>query len=156
MSFQIELRGSKQLIRGWVRSHFSDQQLASVAAFNQDRKMSFRNPCSCLMGVTYSGNLHVSDECDGLHYWRARREDLTQTRRFAAWFPNSRVGKVEKAYIFLGFSDSFYSCFGDDSIRQRRFAAILRAEMRHRSRTSQSAASVPAAASTSKYLSTVR
>ena len=59
MKFQKELRNSKQVTREWVRGQFSDQRLASVAAFNQDGKMSFRNPCGCLMGVTYSDPLHT-------------------------------------------------------------------------------------------------
>lgn len=138
MKFQRELRGSKQVVREWVRANFSDQKLASVTAFNADGKMSFRNPCGCLMGVTYSDRLHVSQDadhnCDRKHYWLARRQDLAQTRRFAALFPSSRVGRAEKAYNFLGFSPAYSSCFGDDELRRRRFSAILRAEMRRRER----------------------
>lgn len=132
MNFQAELRTSKKIVREWVRVHFSDQKLASVVAFNADGKMSFRNPCGCLMGVTHSEPLHVGHNCDREHYWMARREDLAQTRRLAALFPTSRIGKAEKAYNFLGFSRSFSSCFGDDQLRRRRFSALLRAEMRRR------------------------
>lgn len=138
MRFQRELRNSKQVVREWVRANFSDQRLASVAAFNADGKMSFRNPCGCLMGVTYSDRLHVSQDvgqgCDRKHYWLARRQDLAQTRRFAALFPSSGIGKAEKAYNFLGFSPTFNSCFGDDELRRRRFSALLRAEIRRRER----------------------
>jgi hypothetical protein len=134
MNFQRELRNSKQVVREWVRAHFSDQKLASVAAFNADGKMSFRNPCGCLMGVTYSDRLHVGQDCNRKHYWLARRQDLARTRPFAALFPSSRIGKAEKAYNFLGFSSTFSSCFGDDELRRRRFAAVLRAEMRRRAR----------------------
>jgi len=134
MHFQRELRSSKQVVREWVRGNFSDEKLASVAAFNADGKMTFRNPCGCLMGVTYSDRLHVDQECNRKHYWRARRQDLSQTRRLAAWFPASRIGKAEKAYNFLGLSAALNSCFGDDELRRRRFSAILRAEMRRRER----------------------
>jgi hypothetical protein len=142
MNFQRELRNSKQVVREWVRANFSDQRLASVAAFNSDGKMSFRNPCGCLMGVTYSDPLHVGsgvgagvgDSCNRQHYWRARRQDLARSYPFAALFPSSRIGRAEKAYIFLGFSSSFSSCFGDDDLRRRRFSALLRAEMRRRAR----------------------
>ncbi len=134
MNFQKELRNSKQIVREWVRSHFTDQKLASVAAFNSDGKMSFRNPCGCLMGVTLSDRLHTGHDCDRKHYWLARRQDLAQTRRFAALFPSSRIGKAEKAYNFLGFSAAFGNCFGDDELRRRRFSALLRAEMRRRER----------------------
>jgi hypothetical protein len=132
MKFQIELRHSKQVIREWVRANFSDQKLASVVVFNADAKMTFRNPCGCLMGVTRSDHLHEGHGCNREHYWLARRQDLAQTRRFAALFPACRVGKAEKAYMFLGFSATFSSCFGDDQLRRRRFAALLRAEMRRR------------------------
>jgi hypothetical protein len=86
------------------------------------------------MGVTHSERLHVGHDCDRKHYWLARRQDLAQTRRFAALFPTSRIGKAEKAYNFLGFSANFNNCFGDDEIRRRRFSALLRAEMRRRDR----------------------
>src|SRR5580692_2980393 len=112
MKFQAELRSSKQIVREWVRANFSDQRLASVAAFNADGRMAFRNPCSCLMGVTYSDPLHAGHGCDRKHYWLARRQDLSQTHYFAAWFPLSRIGKAEKAYNFLGFSPGFHCCFG--------------------------------------------
>ena len=115
MKFQNELRHSKQVIREWVRVNFSDQKLASVVAFNADAKMTFRNPCGCLMGVTRSDHLHEGHGCNREHYWLARRQDLAQTRRFAALFPAYRVGKAEKAYMFLGFSATFSSCFGDCS-----------------------------------------
>ncbi len=136
MKFQSELQHSKQVVREWVRANFSDEKLASVAAFNEDGKMSFRNPCGCLMGVTHSERLHEGHDCDRKHYWRARRQDLAQTRRFAALFPSSRIGKAEKAYHFLGFSATLNSCFGDDQLRRRRFSALLRAEMRRRDRLS--------------------
>lgn len=132
MNFQIELRKSKQILRTWVRENFSDEKLASVAAFNQDGKMSFRNPCGCLMGVTYSETLHLGAGCNREHYWLARKEDLAQTRRFAALFPSFRMGKTERAYNFLGYNASFGNCLGDDQIRRRRFAALLRAEIRRR------------------------
>lgn len=140
MDFQKELRHSKQVVREWVRAHFSDQRLASVAAFNEDGRMGFRNPCGCLMGVTFSDRLHhpgldgANHDCDRKHYWRARRLDLSQTRRFAALFLSSQLGKAEKAYLFLGFAADSRNCFGDDELRRRRFSALLRAEMRRRAR----------------------
>jgi hypothetical protein len=134
MNFQKELRKSKQIVREWVRAKFSDEKLASVAAFNEDGKMSFRNPCGCLMGVTLSDRLHEGQDCNREHYWLARREDLAQSRPFAALFPTNRVGRSEKAYNFLGFSPDFSSCFGNDDVRRRRFGALLRAEMCLRAR----------------------
>jgi len=132
MNYQRELRNSKQIVREWVRANFSDQRLASVAALNADGRMTFRNPCECLMGVTYGDPLLASRSTE--LYWAARARDLAQTRPLAALFPSNRIGKAEKAYMFLGFSASFDNCFGDDSLRNRRFAALLRAEMRRRDR----------------------
>lgn len=137
MNFQRELRNSKQIVRGWIRANFSDQKLAEVMAFNADGKMSFRNPCGCLMGVTFSSRLHEGRDCDREHYWAARKQDLAQTRRFAAWFVSAHIGKAEKAYHFLGHSSATGECFGDDNIRRRRLSAILRAEMRRRARLNQ-------------------
>lgn len=136
MNFQSRLRQSKQLIRAWVGAKFSDQKLASVTAFNEDGKMSFRSPCACLMGVTYSDGLHTDQNCNHDHYWRARRHDLVETSRWARLFSSSGMGRVEKAYLLLGFSSECNSCFGDDDVRRRRFSALLRAEMRRRDRES--------------------
>ncbi len=134
MKYQRELRKSKTIVRDWIRANFSDQRLASLAAFNMDGKMTFRNPCACLIGVTHSARLHADEECSREHYWLARRRDVAQTSRFAALFSSVRIGRAEKAYLFLGFSVNFSNCFGDDELRRRRFAAILRAEMRRRAR----------------------
>jgi hypothetical protein len=85
--------------------------------------------------------------CDREHYWIARKQDLAQTRFFAALFPSSRIGKTEKAYMYLGFSATSSNCFGDDNLRRRRFSALLRAEMRRRERLNvvvQDDASTPA------------
>jgi hypothetical protein len=133
LNFQTELRNAKRVIRAWVGANFSDEKLAGVSAFNADGKMSFRNPCSCLLGVTYSDLLHTChEECSREHYQSAWRQDMAQRGRFEALFSSSRMGKAEKAYIFLGLSNRFNSCFGDDDLRRRRFSALLRAEMRRR------------------------
>ncbi|MBV9035709.1 MAG: hypothetical protein JO182_14560 [Acidobacteriaceae bacterium] len=134
MKFQSELRKSKRVVREWVRAHFSDEKLASVVAFNADGKMSFRNPCSCLMGVTYSDYLHVGHDCHHEHYRLARQQDWLQNGCIAAFLSSSGMGKAERAYLFLGFSANFNDCFGNDEVRRRRFSALLRAEMRRRER----------------------
>jgi hypothetical protein len=125
MNFPSELRKAKQVIREWIRTHFSDEKLASVAALNEDGKMGFRTPCGCLLGVTYSDPLHVGHDCNHEHYRRARRQDL-------ALLSPSGMGPAEKAYLFLGFTAVFRNCFGDDEVRRRRFSALLRAEMHRR------------------------
>ncbi len=135
MNFQKKLHQSKRSIREWVRTNFSDQRLASVTAFNVDGRMSFRDPCGCLLGVTYSDPLHVdAEDCNQEHYWLARRQDSARSRRWAAPVSPSGMGKLEKAYLFLGFSPAFHTCLGDDEVRRRRLSALLRAEMRLRDR----------------------
>jgi hypothetical protein len=135
LNFQNEIRNAKQVIRAWVGANFSDEKLAGVSAFNADGKMSFRNPCSCLLGVTYSDRLHTcQDDCSREHYQLAWRQDMAQRGRFASLFSSSRMGNAEKAYIFLGLSNKFDNCFGDDDLRRRRLSALLRAEMRCRDR----------------------
>jgi hypothetical protein len=139
VNFQSELQKSKRIVREWVRAYFSDEKLACVAAFNEDEKMSFRDSCGCLMGVTFSQRLHSrchsAYKCDGEHYWQARKLDLSQTKPLARPFLSWRIGKTESAYIFLGFSPKFDNCFGHDDLRRRRLSALLRAEMRRRERT---------------------
>jgi hypothetical protein len=127
MNFQSQLLKSKQVIREWIRTHLSDEKLASVAAFNEDGKMGFRNPCGCLLGVTYSDPLHLGHDCDHEHYRRARRQDLAR-------LSPSGMGPAEKAYLFLGFAAGFHNGLGDDEVRRRRFSALLRAERRRRSK----------------------
>ena len=137
MNFQNELRKSKQAVRQWVRVRFSDQQLASAAAFNADGKMGFRNPCGCLLGVTYSDPLHAGHNCNQEHYQLARQQDRRQAGRLGALLSPSEMGRAEKAYLFLGFTAAFRHCFGDDEVRRRRFSALLRAEMRRRARLNE-------------------
>src|SRR4051794_22604747 len=125
MNFPSELRKAKQVIREWIRTHFSDEKLASVAAFNEDGKMGFRNPCGCLLGVTYSDPLHLGHDCNHEHYRRARRQDL-------ALFSPSGLGKAEKAYLLLGVTAACSNGLGGDEGRRRGFSALLRAERRRR------------------------
>ncbi len=134
MNYQRKLQRSKQIIRDWIRTNFSDQKLASVTAFNADGRMSFRSSCGCLLGVTYSDPLHAEENCNGEHYRLARRQDSAQSRRWAAPFAPSGMGKLEKAYLFLGLSPAFNNCVGDDQLRRSRLSALLRAEMHRRDR----------------------
>ena|ERR1041385_1253049 len=134
----MTLRESKQLIRRWISElsplrgleenamRFSDERLAEVYAFNQDGKMRFLDPCSCLLGVTSSGQLHQDDNtCSHLHYLRMR--DLDNDGQ-----------AVENAYNALGYvSLPENDRRPSDEWRRIRLSAILRAQMRIRARSRQ-------------------
>jgi|SRR6185312_3459548 len=122
----MTLREAKQILRDFIRAEWSDEKLAQVYAFNADGKMSLDCPCSCIVGVHSSLQLHYG--CMKGHY-----------SAFIDRHPQARV--IETAYARLG-------CAGDIQIAQqaligidfrqlqcnRIFSAILRAEMRRRDR----------------------
>jgi hypothetical protein len=119
-----ELRKAKHDIRAFIRMHWDDEKLAAVYAFNQDGKMDLHNACSCVLGVTLAATLH-HERCGPLftdmHY------------SVAKFLPGAR--EAEMGYV------KFRSCCVEGrtvdewpGIAQRRLSAILRAEMRRRSR----------------------
>jgi hypothetical protein len=100
---------STTTVKRFVAFEWTDQKLAEVLAFAEDGKMGFWRPCNCLIGVHGSANLHRS--CQDAHYARSKRI-------------NPRLQTVETAYRCLGLkTDS--SWIARNSIRQRRFIAIL-------------------------------
>ncbi len=124
-----DLKSAKQDIRKFIQHQYTDEKLASVYAFNQDKNMEFMNCCSCLMGVTLSGGLHTT--CgDRLtitgnlsHYRRAQALPF-------AW-------EAECGYARLGYKlGSVYGLKDWDltTLRRIRLSAILRAEIRRRDR----------------------
>jgi hypothetical protein len=123
----MTLRKAKSYVRSYIRD-WTDEKLAQVLAFASDEKMDYYHPCRCLIGVGTSKIPH-SVECEGNHY---EREFLAH--------PQGRewVRRAEWSYKFLGLpSDckSFdLSLDKDQYLRDRRFVAILKAEIRLRDR----------------------
>ncbi len=111
-AINMTLRECKQAIRSFIRQHWDDQRLASVYAFNRDGKMTYYDPCGCLIGVSLSDVLHEEDEdfqC-GDHYLRAQH----------------LAGAVEAEMAYCGLAS-----FGE---RHTLLSPILRAEIKRRDR----------------------
>ena len=100
-------------VANWIKQ-FSDQRLAEVLAFNDDGKMNYNNPCSCLLGVTLAVRLHTKcgQDYKVWHYRRARA------------LPGGPAAEV--AYFRLGM--------GFPKIIRWRLSRLLKAEMRLRER----------------------
>lgn len=100
-------------------SAWTDQKLAEVAAFCEDGKMHFYNPCCCLIGVSSSINLHRDFRtCGGIHYTKLR-------------VGNPEANCVENAYQILGKETDGHGGYGQPT-RDQRFLAILREVMGER------------------------
>jgi hypothetical protein len=105
---------NKQIIREYIRQHFSDEKLAQVYAWNQDGKMLATDPCGCLLGVTSSAQIHnwSKEGCpNSKHYFEAK----------------AIPGAVEAEQAFFRLSHGH-----SNSRRQPVMSAILRAEMKRR------------------------
>lgn len=99
---------------------FSDERLHEVYAFNQDGKMSFSDPCACILGVTSANHPHVSrgqhikcPEFPSGHYTRAK-------------YMTSNGKQVEQAYIWIAGDDL------SDIGRQKAMEKLLTKEIRIR------------------------
>lgn len=136
------LQENKRVIRAFVRAHWSDQKLHDVYAFNRDGRMTFQNSCACILGVTGSDVLH-----DDVQICPESHEDpfgsvTGHYSRLRKTLPGACEAEV--AYQQLGYRVIFKSSVvceiqqtsGDDNIitRQNILSAILRAEIRRRSR----------------------
>jgi hypothetical protein len=121
------LKEAKQTIRKFIQQHWSDQKLVEVYAFNADGKMTFDHCCDCIRGVTLADTLHCSSkDCDSL--------GILPDHYIKAGFLEG-AGETESAYRKLGYVNLRITYpSGNDSLRQRRLSAILRAEIRLRSR----------------------
>lgn len=132
----MDLKTAKGHIRAWIRAHFSDQKCAEVLAFAQDGRMSYTDPCGCLMGVTKSSYLHQGDHiCTSRHYDEACEFDAE--------------GNAERGFKNLAYpdgQDEESADWGTDTLRLRRFIPILKAEIRRRDRAAMEAAALHPAA----------
>lgn len=93
------------IVKRFISENWSDQKVAEVLAFNEDGKMSFCNPCACILGVSSSNQLH--ELCTTVHLYDLRKQ----------------FGVVELAYRDLWQ----YSMLADrDAARRESIDAILR------------------------------
>jgi len=111
------------IIQNWIRAYFSDQKLAEVYAFNEDRKMRFQHPCACILGVTFCINLH--DDVRG-----CMQQPREHWNHYIDATSLPGAAEVERAYLSLGLV-SF------DWIARLRMRWILRSEMKRRERLRQ-------------------
>lgn len=146
MNLQSQLRESKQQIRSFIRANWDDQKLHDVYAFNADGKMSYFSGCNCLMGVTLSNKLHHR-MCDEVKLLVSCWDLVTGTYlpQFGSHYSRAHAlpdaKNAERAYHNLGHG-SVVSLYGEESPysmasdgrRKRRLSAILRAEIKRRSR----------------------
>lgn len=122
----MTLRKAKSYVRSYIRD-WTDEKLAQVLAFASDEKMDYYHPCRCLIGVGTSKIPH-SGECEEGHYERG----FSEHPQGKEW-----VGLVEWSYKSLGFP---YGCKSfDQYLRDRRFIATLKAEIRLRDRRKKAA-----------------
>jgi len=117
----MTLRKAKGYIRAWI-SPWSDQKLAEVYAFNADGKMDIWESCNCIRGVVLCDQLHIGSagECGIAHYSQSAK------------IPGAI--EAEFSYLELGRIRIGHHSGWGKALAQRRLSAILRAEMRLRSR----------------------
>lgn len=79
----------RQIVKKFVSSCWSDEKVAQVRAFNEDRKMMYSDRCSCIIAVHSSVVLHSSYDnvlhgwwifswsgrCTSCHYQRVKQAD---------------------------------------------------------------------------------
>jgi len=113
---------NREIVKRFVASRWNDEKIAHVYAFNEDGKMSFVNPCACLIGV---------DSSQVLHKWSwgclLRRENHYHIAR-----RNLIALEAERAYLALG---DFHR-----KARRRIFGEILREIMAEREAVRQKCA----------------
>jgi len=115
-----QLSMARKDIRAFIQTHWSDQKLHDVYAFNADGKMRFGSTCCCLMGVTLT-TPHIRECPQPIvpnHYFRAQL------------LPGGH--EAENGYRLFGFFKTF-GC-SSDALRRVRLSALLRAEIRRRAR----------------------
>ncbi len=118
---------SPKVVVEFVRTRFDDEKLAQVSAFNEDGKMSFFEPCCCLLGVASSTTLHVS--CRDHHYWRLAGSGYCRVAEAAYWSLGSPLSLWRLSGGVMGLPTPFHV-----ALRRRRFAKILREETARRDR----------------------
>jgi len=112
------LREHKQVMRSFIREHYTDQRLAEVLAHAQDGKFSYRS-CCCLIGAATANHplREEDDYSDDLHYAKARQLNNAVSAELSYACPSGH------------FEDS-----PSDKGRRLLIIPILRAEQKRRAR----------------------
>lgn len=119
----LSLKQAKRDIRAFIQQHWTDQRVAECYAFNADGHMRFSNCCGCIIGVTLSTHLHKTDNthpCPDI---------LRSHYQIAATLDGGRRAEIAYAQLMYTHGPGRFP-----GLAQRRFSAILRAEMRRRDR----------------------
>jgi hypothetical protein len=115
-----KFKQAKQVVREFIRMYWDDQKLTEVLAFAQDGKMTYVDPCGCLLGVTKAVHLHTrSTACNTSHY-----SEALNASRFAQ--------HAEQAFHkldLLPYNQEYYL-----ARLNARMVAIIKAEIRRRDR----------------------
>lgn len=109
----------RQTVKKFVSSRWSDEKVAQVLAFNEDRKMAYSDSCSCIVAVHSSVVLHSSYDnvlhgwwifswsgrCTSCHYQRAKQADPS-------------MALVEGAYRWMANGDEHRAVVLDGILRE--------------------------------------
>lgn len=127
-----ELKECKQIIRGFMREHYSDERLAMLLAHAQSGRLAYHS-CCCFIGVVTADHAlrsQVSSAANANYLGLARANHLGLAR-------TTLRGAFEAEAAFLNLSVNFY---GGDPQRIRRLIPIIKAEIRRRDRERQAIA----------------
>lgn len=130
MSLQQTIQNARRAIRPFIQT-FSDQRLAEVYAFNADGKMKWTDPCGCIIGVAGASYLHNGQQdCPDHH------RHYLPVKFGADYHQDASIEELD-ALPLPKTAEWGYLNLGSYSVARLRLSAILRAEMRRRSRIRQ-------------------
>jgi hypothetical protein len=124
-SWQERLRGHKEVMREFMRMHYTDERLVWLLAHAQSGKLAF-NSCCCFIGIVTADHALRGEQqgpphpMEWAHYEKAK------------WLP----GAEEAEYAFMQISDR--GMYRDrNAARRRILIAMVKAEIRVRERGKQ-------------------
>lgn len=115
----------RELIRGFLRDHYGDEQLVAALAHARDGKLSYSS-CCCLIGIpTADHALQGFNSGQMKYYGHLRRAQLL-----------GGADEADRAFCQLGYVGNFDEGRAD-ALRRRRLIPILLGEIRRRSQLRQ-------------------
>lgn len=115
-----QLKRNKQVLRQFMREHYTDERLAMLLAHAQSGRLAFHS-CCCFIGVV------TADHALQGAFPSANANHLALARTLP------KAYEAEEAFLNLS-PDDFV---GDDERRRRRLISIIKAEIRRRDRERQ-------------------